>query len=141
MAVIGILIVLAFWILFVAIACMLIALYKKGTPIEGVVVENLGYVKYSTGHSSFGVPKFRTFYQYRIAVDIDGVKQEVDAELAKRRLKKGDRIKVRYIITDDNEENISSTARIHWALEMALGYTLGIIFGITLWILSERGII
>lgn len=138
---IGILIVLALWLLFVFIAYTSISLYKAAIPIEGVVVKNMGNVKYTTGYISFGMPKFRTFYQYKISVNVEGKEQEVEAELAKRRLKKGDRIRVRYNITEDNEVYITSTSRIHWAMEMALGYTLGIIFGVALWILSENGVI
>ena len=133
-AVVGILIVLVLWILSVLVAYSSIGLYRAATTTEATVIENMGNVKYTTGYISFGMPKFRSFYQYRISVNVDGKEQEVQAELAKRRLKEGDRIRVRYSITEDNEVHIVSTSRIHWAMEMTIGYTLGVILGVVLWI-------
>lgn len=140
-AVIGILIVVALWLLFVLVAVTSIRIYKHATITDAVVVGNMEDVKYSTGHVTVGQPKFRTFYKYKISIHVDGHEQVVEAELAKRRLKEGDHICVRYVVTEDNEVDIVSTARIHWAMEMAIGYTLGIIFAIVLGILSVNGVI
>lgn len=140
-AVIGILIVFGLWLLFVLMAFTAVAIYKKATVVDGVIVENMGNVKYSTGHVTVGVPKFRTFYKYKVSINVDGQEQVVEAELANRTLKEGDHISVRYSVYENNEINIASTARIQWAMEMAIGYTLGIIFAIVLCILYFCGVI
>ncbi len=140
-AVVGIFIVLGLWLLFVTAAVSLISIYKKATVIDSVIVENLGNVKYSTGHVTVGVPKFRTFYKYKVLICINGEEHILETELVKRNLNPGEHVQVKYGIGVDDEISIISTSRIHWAMEMALGYTLGVVFAAVMVVLSIIGVI
>jgi len=134
LVVLVIIVVGGLWLLFVFMSCIEVYIYKISTKIKAVVIEDLGKLNKSTGHISLGVPKFRTFQRYKVSINIDGQQMEVETELKKRNLKAGDTIVVRYYVGKKDNIELASQADLYWSLEMAIGYTLGIIFGIVLWI-------
>lgn len=132
LVVLVIIVVGGLWLLFVFMSCIAVYSYKISTKIKAVVIEDLGELNMSTGHIAIGVPKFRTFQRYRVSINVDGQQVDVETELKKCNLKVGDTIVVRYYVGKENNIEIASQADLYWSLEMAIGYTLGIIFGIVL---------
>lgn len=136
-----ILFVLLFYILFVVAYLASSKGYREAKRTDATILEDIGDMKLSTGSHVIGCPRFRTFHIYKVSYYVNGEEQVEEAELRNRKLKVGETVEVRYNISKKGKIKLESEAFLCWTREMAIGYTLGIILGITLCVLKGKGMI
>ena len=114
---------------------------REATKTQAVIIEDLGKMKFSTGHHAIGVPRFRIFHRYMVSYWVNGQELIEETELKSHKYKVGERVEVRYDISKKGKVSLMSEAMLCWLQEMAVGYTLGLILGIVLSVLKANGYI
>ena len=115
--------------------------YKEAMRTTATVIEDLGDLKMSVGSFAIGVPRYRTFHKYKVSFYLDGEQRIEEAELKNCHLKAGETTEIRYSISKKGKLLLESEAFLCWTREMAIGYTLGLVFGIVLAVLKLNGMI
>ena len=72
---------------------------------------------------------FLLLHKYKVAFTVNGEEYIEEAELKNRTHKVGDIVEVRYDISKKGKVHLVSEAFLCWTREMAIGYTLGMLWG------------
>lgn len=102
--------------------------YKNAIRINATIKEDLGELKMVVSHRSGGIPRYRRFEIYKVSFWLNGVEYIEEAELRNRTLKIGEVTEVRYDMMEGKLKMVSE-AYYAWIKEMAIGWTIGLIFG------------
>lgn len=115
--------------------------YKKGTHIQGKVIEYVGDKEHATGSVTPGVTRYSKYGEYKVSFEWEGEEHIKNAVVRSRRKKPGDMIPVCICYDKDGNWDVLEMNMLYWSSEMAIGWTLGLIFGIVLAVCAEMGLI